>query len=137
MILSRAETNKFESNLVRVWKDSEGAPPSGNNLLNIEPNQECKRDIAHKPSGIDTDQLKHFFLVRMVYEDKAVEEAKKIIQADKDDEVVVDELDNRPFPFSHKFEESGHTDRGVLVLVLVDVLGIDIFLINSHVGTFL
>ena len=126
--------------LVTTWrrKDEENnSKCTETNLLNIEPNEECKRDIAHEPSSIDADQLKHFFLVRIVHEDKAVEEAKKIIQADKDDKVVVDKLDNGPFPFSHKFEESGHTNRSVLVLVLVDVLGIDIFLINSHVGTFL
>ena len=49
---------------------------------------------------------------------------------------MIDQLDNRTLPFSHKFEESSHAYGRVLVLVLVDILRIDIFLINSHFGTY-
>jgi len=90
MILARAEADQLESNLVRVGENCESIPPPGYNLLHIEPNKESKRNIAHEPSSIDTDQLKHFFVVGIVDEDTPVEKAEESVKEDKGDEVVID-----------------------------------------------
>ena len=65
------------------------------NLLDIEADQKVERNVGLEAGGVDAEQLEDFSLVVRVEEDEAVEEGEKEVEDNKDDQVVVDQLQHR------------------------------------------
>ena len=72
-------------------------------------------------------------MVGILKEDISVEELEGVVDEDEDQEVVVDEADHGAPPHGEQLEEAGHPPRGVLVLVLVNVVvPCHVLLVDCH-----
>lgn len=72
-------------------------------------------------------------MVGILEKDVAVEELEGVVDEDEDQEVVIDEPDHGASPHGEQLEEASHPPRGVLVLVLVNVvLPCHVLLVDCH-----
>ena len=71
-------------------------------------------------------------MIRIIKENKAVETTQEEIQDDKDDEIVVDEIDHRAFPSAHEFKEPCNPGRSGFIFWLIDVWCKVILLVYGH-----
>ena len=60
--------------------------------MDIEADEKVERNIGLEASCVDAEQLEHFSLPVRVEEDGAVEHGEEEVEDDKDDQVVVDQL---------------------------------------------
>ena len=63
--------------------------------MDIEADEKVERNVGLEAGGVDAKQLEDLSLVVRVEEDEAVEEGEKEVEEDKDDQVVVDQLQDR------------------------------------------
>ena len=68
--------------------------------MDIEADEKVERNIGLEASCVDAEQLEHFSLPVRVEEDGAVEHGEEEVEDDKDDQVVVDQLQHRA-PLRH------------------------------------
>ena len=63
--------------------------------MDIEADEKVEGNVGLEAGGVDAKQLEDLSLVVRVEEDEAVEEGEKEVEEDKDDQVVVDQLQDR------------------------------------------
>ena len=63
--------------------------------MDIEADEKVEGNVGLEAGGVDAKQLEDLSLVVRVEEDEAVEEGKEEVEDDKDDQVVVDQLQHR------------------------------------------